>query len=187
MHASLLIGQPRAPLVLLALLLGTSGVHACSCMEPPAPEIALSEATAVFVGKVIDMQPSDPSTEESIQFGVNNVLFEVRQAWKGVESARITIHTLNSLAACGYPFKVGQEYLVYATGKVGDLYVYQCSRTQHIPGENSELEVTEEPAFLPEDEDWPPLRLMSEHPIPVFLSLAALVILVAAYLRKSRG
>lgn len=189
MHGSPTFRKSMASFAFLAmaLVMPKYDAWACSCMEPPPPKIALDQATAVFVGKVIEMKPLDPSTPESIQDGVNTVLFDVSQAWKGIESARVTIQTLNSLAACGYPFQVGEEYLVYASGKVGDLYVYQCSRTQHLPSSSHELETLGEDTFRPEDEDWPPLRLISEHPIPSFVALAALAMLVVAYLKKSRG
>jgi hypothetical protein len=49
--------------------------------------------------------------------------------WKGPEQETLEVSTPVSGSACGYPFKEGQEYLVYADGKQ-ELKVDLCSETK---------------------------------------------------------
>jgi hypothetical protein len=114
---------------------------ACSCAELPSVEEQLERSKAVFSGKVIDIEDSrglNGSTTKS-------VLFEVTNTWKGVEQSQIIITTGQDDGDCGYNFKKGEEYLVYANestmyGK-NSLVTTICDRTRMLSSSEGDLEI----------------------------------------------
>ncbi len=36
------------------------------------------------------------------------------RAWKGAQSDTLAVYTMRGSAACGFDFKIGEEYLIYA-------------------------------------------------------------------------
>ena len=94
------------------LLIGSfpSIISACSCAELPSVEEELERSQAVFSGRVVDVRE-----KRSLNgYTSKSVLFEVTNTWKGVEQSQIIINTGQGGGDCGFDFKVGQEYLVYA-------------------------------------------------------------------------
>ncbi len=63
---------------------------------------------------------------------------DVLKSWKGPEKQRISVHTAESTAACGYPFEAEKEYLVYATGE-DPFRVGLCSLTKPIADASEDL------------------------------------------------
>ncbi len=121
--------------VLFALLAHPSPAKACSCGDS-SPE------DAIFTGKVIRMVDNQYSVVAFLNRMINvigikpsffyidgevwgySVFFRVDKSWKGVTETIVEIHTgygvIESetggiLPDCGYPFVVGQTYLVYAS------------------------------------------------------------------------
>ena len=83
---------------------------ACSCAELPSVEEEFERSQAVFSGKVVDVRE-----KRSIKgYQTKSVLFEVTNTWKGVKQSQIIITTGQGGGDCGFEFKEGQEYLVYA-------------------------------------------------------------------------
>ncbi len=110
-----------AAIVALNLLAITpTAVYACSCAFSESPAKELRRSTAVFAGKVTDMQ-WDLMTVR--------VTFDVSEVWKGSVQKVQTVHTSRDEASCGFDFAVGKEYLVYANGSAANLEVFLCSRT----------------------------------------------------------
>lgn len=119
-------------LMLLPILLGNEPIHACDCEETASPIERRDEATAVFLGRVVDMQfqdwPFDIDTTAVPLDEPLRVEFIVREVWKG-NVARITHVTTARTEPCGFEFDNHKDYLVYADGKAGSLVVRGCSRT----------------------------------------------------------
>ncbi|WP_052667741.1 hypothetical protein [Nitriliruptor alkaliphilus] len=109
-----------AAVVSLALVApGTA--HACSCAPPPPPETALREADAVFTGAVTDI--TDRGGQAVARLTVEAV-------YSGQVPSEVEVHTATDSAACGYPFEVGREELVYAVlDAEGRLLTNLCDRT----------------------------------------------------------
>ena len=57
-----------------------------------------------------------------------NVKFQVQTVWKGAAYPTRYVATARSGASCGYPFKVGTEYVVCSLG----WHVSLCSRTRPL-------------------------------------------------------
>ena len=120
-------------------------VSACSCGREPPPCEAFSGAQAVFVGKVLDaaeqreVKNDDGATSV---YDVGAIRFEVTESFSGVPGPRVVIYSGTGGGDCGYWFKRGVSYLVYAFGKADRLSTGICTRTRPV------REAEEDLAFL---------------------------------------
>ncbi len=114
--------------------------NACSCAGSPPPCEAYWDASAVFVGTVIF------STTTKIKLGdfeVTNrlVRFHVDRHLRGVKGSEVEVLTGMGGADCGYGFRLGGQYLVYAyrnEGKV--LSTGICTRTRLLSEATADFE-----------------------------------------------
>jgi hypothetical protein len=90
---------------------------ACSCAEPP-PEVAYERAAAVFVGKVTSIERPFFDWLGITRSGDRLIHFAVTKRWKGLPTATAIVRAPLTGEACGYPFREGETYLVYAIGGV---------------------------------------------------------------------
>lgn len=106
--------------------------NACSC-APVSTQRLLSSSEAVFSGEVVDLKrnqkdptpppPQDPASDDyeiprTAPSRVDRVSFRVSEVWKGPQQETLEVITPRADGvSCGYPFKEGQEYLVYAYDK----------------------------------------------------------------------
>ena len=128
-----------ASLVLAVLggvfVLSPQCASACQCTMLPGSqdaERALADSEAVFSGEVVEI-------ERDLQ--TLKVTLRASEVWKGPQRETLEVSTPSYGAACGYAFKEGQEYLVYAyTGKQG-LEVDSCNGTQRLTEAQADLEV----------------------------------------------
>ena len=126
--------------VLGAVLLIPDCASACSCVgggsKKEMVEWALSHPGAVFSGEVIDVEKGSQSSSVTIR---------ASEVWKGPQRETIQVSTPSYGAACGYSFKEGQEYLVYAYwGNQGKpprpaLKVDSCSGTRPLSKAGEDL------------------------------------------------
>lgn len=104
---------------------------ACSCLFSDKPvktqvKKAYKDSNAIFSGEVTEITES--STDEYYLI----VKFKVEESWKGKAEKEITITTAADSAMCGYGFKVGEKYVVYAHGSDDELSTNICSRTTFV-------------------------------------------------------
>ena len=98
-----------------------AGVHAagpasaCVCAEP-SPEVAYARAAIVFAGTVVGIEQPLSQWLGLSSSGDRLVRFTVTRRWKGVPGASEIVRALLAGEACGYPFREGETYLVYAVG-----------------------------------------------------------------------
>ena len=107
----------------------------------PAPTGAvedLKRASAVFVGEVLNVR--------SYNEYVYHVTFRVHRAWKGSGTAKETIITPLLDGMCGYPFRTGEKYLVFAYGK--NPATSLCTRTKLLTDAARDLEELGLPRFI---------------------------------------
>jgi hypothetical protein len=97
--------------------------YACDCINV-SPEDAFQKNDVVFEGKVIEV-----GREEGIG---TEVLFEVKNIWKGTNSSQIIIYTNGG--DCAFHFLEGVEYLVFSSqrGEEKHLYTHSCSGTKRL-------------------------------------------------------
>ena len=123
-----------------------------SCDRTGSPLEALTRADALFTGHVTSMrlaahweragveQPADECRTriappewkvEICQSRYMRVQLQILRVWKGEPAEEVEVRTDVQATACGFDFRIGDVYLVYADRAAdGALYVYSCSRTR---------------------------------------------------------
>lgn len=118
----------------VVLILSASDVFACTCMHLRGTvEDGYKRYPVIFSGKVISsVKSGDYSRKVTIQ---------VQNSWKSKLPKTVTVFTGAQTSMCGFPFKKGESYLIYADGeKVKDLSVTLCSRTTLLSGAADDIE-----------------------------------------------
>src|ERR1051325_7267836 len=91
--------------------------RACSCMMPGPPCQEYWRTPAVFAATVtgISQLPAGAGDgSNSRPFAQRLIHFSLEQAFRGVEGKDVEAVTGMGGGDCGYEFKVGERYLVYA-------------------------------------------------------------------------
>jgi hypothetical protein len=105
-------------------------------------EIALKESTAVFAGEVVEIDRPSLPIKSSID--PVTVTFRTSESWKGPEGGMLKVRTPVSGVSCGYKFRSGESYLVYASEAFiveGEgLEVSSCSETKPLSEASADLE-----------------------------------------------
>jgi FlgD Ig-like domain len=142
MKRSLVVGSLGALGILAAL-----ASHACACSCAPTDfYAAFAGSNAVLLGEVLEI--SSPAPEHPDQVSVT---VRVEYAWKGASAtSTIQVLTASSSAACGFSFRVGARYLIYANDSVdspapGELWASLCSRTHETWPGDPDLDLLKSP------------------------------------------
>ena len=109
--------------LLVLLCLSATAAHACSCTEPPPPQDALKDATAVFTGRVLTAVPEGGNAY--------TYTLKVHAVWKGSAAPEAKVAT-SDVAMCGLWMEPGSELLVYASGAEDELSTSNCSRSKPV-------------------------------------------------------
>jgi hypothetical protein len=120
------------------ILVPTTDVLACSCAPSGPPCQNAFQVDVVFAGTVRsgvplpddDLPPLRPG-EMRIPRTVR-VKFDTVVPFRGIPGSKVTVLTAGSGPACGYGFKPGERYLVYANSKGAELVTGICSRTRPL-------------------------------------------------------
>jgi hypothetical protein len=121
-----------AMLVSCVVALSPRAADACSCLNSGMACTAAWRADAVFVGHVVSIESSSP--------GGRIVGLAVVEAFRGFQLSQVTLVTGYSGADCGYPFQMGESYLVYAhRSPTGELSTSICSRTRPAANASDDL------------------------------------------------
>ena len=126
----------RYLLVLLATLavisLPAAPAEACSCMESGPVCQAYWTVSAVFLGRVESVASTKGSRLSVRSRVVQLTLLEPFRGMSLQKGASVKVHTGAGGGDCGYPFREGREYLVYARRDEGTdrLTANICSRTR---------------------------------------------------------
>ena len=131
-------------LACLFVVLASAGrADACSCAGAGTPCGALGSASAVFVGTVTGARERKfEGKKDDIDWTPIAFKFSVSQAFSGVEGAEVEVATGRGGGDCGYGFRKGETYLVYAykssDGKT--LLTGICTRTRPVADAAEDLE-----------------------------------------------
>jgi hypothetical protein len=124
-------------LLVASLAFGAETSLACTCAPSKGPAEELELASAVFSGEVVEIRKHKQSGDI---FGGVEAVVRVERAWKGVEAATVSVFTAAHSAACGYRFKQGRTYLVYAYKDAeGRLSTGICGRTRRLKDAGEDL------------------------------------------------
>ncbi len=76
--------------------------------------------------------------------GGHRVTFAVVKQWKGTTSKTVEVATRLSGEACGFPFEVNKEYLVYVVTEPKDIQTGICTGTKNIADAEHEMKQLDE-------------------------------------------
>ena len=120
------------------LMVLSSDANACDCVSGGKPCHDYWKAAAVFTGTVIY---SSTTTSKRGEYDVRErlVRFNIDQAFRGVKGKEVEVRTGLGDGDCGYNFRLGAQYLVYAYGDGDKLATGICSRTRPISEASDDL------------------------------------------------
>jgi hypothetical protein len=135
--------------IVMCLCIASKTASACSCIGPGSACEAYGTASAVFVGTVVGLRekerPKDVATARReqdaglIEWGSRFYKFSIEQPYLGMNAAEIEILTGSGGGDCGYEFKIGQRYLVYANRGKTNFTTSICSRTKPFDQADEDL------------------------------------------------
>ncbi len=124
----------------MAALISARPAVACTCATPETIRAALQQSSAVFLGKVTEISRPLFDRIGITSSGLYQVKFEVTKSWKGTGSDEFVVKTRLSGEACGYPFNVEEDYLVYVAETIGDIETGICTGTRPAIGAEADME-----------------------------------------------
>src|ERR1044071_2981527 len=128
----------------LLVLLASGRAQACSCAGPGQPCQAFGSSAAVFVGTVTGVRTREAKAgaKGEIYWTPRLFKFTVVQAYSGVAGTEVEVATGRGGGDCGYYFRTGETYLVYAYGggEGKPLATSICSRTRPVAEAGEDLE-----------------------------------------------
>lgn len=102
--------------IFVAFSIYSSEALACTCLAPIGPAEGLKRSTAVFTGRVSTISRPFLDRVGLKNSGGYRVGFEVAKQWKGAAAKSAEVFTRLTGEACGFPFELNKEYLVYVDG-----------------------------------------------------------------------
>jgi hypothetical protein len=123
----------RLILLFLGIFISINAL-ACDCVPEVEMSLEFHRTRTIFVGRVTKIEP-DASSKGALLV----VTFEVTDDLKVTNRSIIKIKTSSSGRACGYEFRLGQMYLVYANLARPGLMTSVCSRTTHLSKAKNDL------------------------------------------------
>jgi hypothetical protein len=125
-------------------------VEACSCASGETLCDAYQKASAIFVGITLSDVPASSQHEvyalgkgkETVTWQEKLFRFSIEQSFKGIEGTEVEVQTGLDGGDCGYGFKKGERYLVYARfdSKTNRYHTSICSRTRLYSGASEDLD-----------------------------------------------
>src|SRR5690349_15810760 len=115
--------------VALALVVAAERANACECITTGPPCQHFFTVDAVFAGKVQSISIAAPP---AFEYPRQVVMFSIERSFAGIQGETVEVITGLGGGDCGYAFKAGERYLVYAHGgnNGSRLTVSSCSRTR---------------------------------------------------------
>ena len=93
----------------------------------------MADYGAVLTGRVIALsldEDTELPRDSEYRRQLVHARVEVLNVWKGPRQAEILVETNFFSFACGFPFKLGERYLIYASGQTEPYHLDLCSPTK---------------------------------------------------------
>ena len=109
----------------------------CTCIDAPLPacEQAQVERSNLFVGKVVSIAPKTVLLPlENKPFKMRGITFQVLETFNESKDSSVTVLDWPpGNGSCGYPFEIGETYLVDAApSQDNSLQIASCGLTAHV-------------------------------------------------------
>ena len=93
-------------IIVLVLVLLIANANIAQACEPDIPKHPFRDSKIVFFGEFVESTETNDRCSRVVKF-------KVEQYWKGKPAEYVTLETPTTLC-CGFNFRVGEKYLVYA-------------------------------------------------------------------------
>jgi hypothetical protein len=128
----------------LVIMFTVSSAYACSCAGGSSPCQEYGRVSAVFVGTPIAVRtvPRPTNTDSDEYWAPRTFTFSVETSFLGLAATEAEVSTGLGGGDCGYDFKLGRRYVVYAykSAKNGKLGTSICTRTNPFEKANEDIE-----------------------------------------------
>ncbi len=111
----------KTPSFLILWLFGLGGpVFACSCASPFSMKEAVRETDIIFRGtvvaeRILKVPDHENKSRQPHYFNFTEYTFDIQAIYKGkIRQKSVTVTTSRGCCACGFPFELQREYIVYA-------------------------------------------------------------------------
>ena len=133
-----LFGTGLLTLLFCALL--PHRTSACDCAEPGPPCKAFANVPVVSAGRVVKFATISLKAPSGDPYEDRLIFLEVEQSYRG--SVGKAAEVVTGSGDCGYDFRMGEHYLVYAYphAQSGKPYTGICQRTRPISEAGDDLE-----------------------------------------------
>jgi hypothetical protein len=133
-----LFGTGLLTLLFCALL--PHRTSACDCAEPGPPCKAFANVPVVSAGRVVKIATISLKAPSGDPYEDRLIFLEVEQSYRG--SVGKAAEVVTGSGDCGYDFRMGEHYLVYAYphAQSGKPYTGICQRTRPISEAGDDLE-----------------------------------------------
>jgi hypothetical protein len=130
-------------MAVLVILVSWSSAFSCTCISNGPPCQAYGNTAVVFVGTPIEVKTTtrENAGVES-RYPQRLFTFRIEEHFRGLDAAQVEIRTGMGGGDCGYDFKVGERYLVYASFNAANgLFATSiCTRTRPVSAAGEDLE-----------------------------------------------
>jgi hypothetical protein len=118
------------------------GASACDCADPGPPCKAFANTPVVFTGRVVKIATISVKAPSGDLYEDRLIVLEVERSYRGSVSKNVEVVTGSGGSDCGYDFRMGEHYLVYAYPhpQSGKLYTGICQRTRPISDAGDDLD-----------------------------------------------
>jgi hypothetical protein len=114
-------------------ILGPRNASACSCLGPNPACRAFWTSSAVFVGDVMSIEDLPATSPPEPFLSTRRVHLRVRETFSGRPTSEVDVLTGRGGGDCGYPFAVGEAYVVFANARAdGGLSTGICDLTKPL-------------------------------------------------------
>jgi hypothetical protein len=130
----------------ITMVFSVTNAFGCFCGGGGTPCEDYGRAAMVFVGTPVALRTVERSptrTREEIDFALPRIFtFSVEQTFLGLQTREIEVSTGMGSSDCGYDFKLGTRYLIYAFdySKNHRLTTSTCSRTRPFTDASEDFE-----------------------------------------------
>ncbi len=117
-------------LVIVFTFYHQQAVYACSCFSQYPIGTEIKETDFIFLGQCIGSEFIIGKKANAERGYAVRYFFKVQESFKGISKNKITVETGIGFGDCGFNFRPGATYLVYAYMNRGKPSTGICSRTK---------------------------------------------------------
>lgn len=133
--------------LLVSVIAPVGEALACACVPLGSPCAAIEKSDAViFSGVALEVSSPRDSADLPASERLVRVRFSVNEPFRGASARTIVVSTPEDSGMCGYEFKAGESYLVFASRTAQGVFTSVCSRTTHLSLAEDDLELLHEAA-----------------------------------------